>query len=146
MSSKFEQCLRNRGLRKVPSRERNVEGEIREAGKDLESARRSLGEQDYKWTIIKSYYSMFHALKSLLFVAGYRKGSHECLVVGIEELFVAKGLLPASLATDLRHAKAAREAADYGLTYGRDAAEGILKDAAEVHRIASEFLAEKGSG
>jgi len=89
---------------------------------------------------------MFHALKSLLFVAGYREGSHECLIVGIEELFIGTGLLPVSIAADLRHAKAAREAADYGLTYGRDAAEGILADAGEVLRIASEYLTETGYG
>ena len=146
MSSKFRNCISNRGLRKIPINTRDIEAEMREAESDLESAKRSLVEPDYKWTIIKAYYSMFHAFKSLAFSVGYTEKSHECLIVAIEELFIDKGLLPASLVTDIRSAKTAREAADYGLTYGQASAEGTVRDAEQIYQIVSSYLTKKGHG
>jgi uncharacterized protein (UPF0332 family) len=146
MSTKFRNCISNRGIRKIPLNTRDIEAEMREAESDLESAKRSLGEPDYKWTIIKAYYSMFHAFKSLLFSVGYTEKSHDCLIVAVEELFTDKGLLPASLVADIRNAKTARESADYGLTYGRASAEGTVKDAEQIYQIVSSFLTRKGPG
>jgi len=146
MSSKFRNCVSNRGLRKIPPDTRDIEAEMREAESDLESAKRSLGEPDYKWTIIKAYYSMFHAFKSLLFSAGYTEKSHECLIIAIEELFTDKGLLPASIIPDIRNAKIARESADYGLTYGQASAEGTVQEAEQILQVVSSYLAGKGYG
>jgi uncharacterized protein (UPF0332 family) len=131
-------------LRKIPVNTRDVDAEMREAGRDLESAKKSLGEPDYKWTIIKAYYSMFHAFKSPAFSVGYEEKSHECLIVAIEEHFIDKGMLPASLVTAIRSAKTARESADYGLTYGQASAEGTVRDAEEIHRIVTSYLIKKG--
>jgi uncharacterized protein (UPF0332 family) len=122
----------------------NIEAEWAEAGRDLKSAKRSLQDGDYKWTIIKAYYSMFHAFRSLLFSTGYTEKSHDCLIAAIEELFTDKGLLPPSIITDIRSAKTARESADYGLTYGKASAEGTVRDAEEILRIASSYLAGRG--
>jgi uncharacterized protein (UPF0332 family) len=144
MSFKFRSCISSRGLRKVPAGTMNVGAELMEAGKDLESAKHSLAEDDCKWSTIKAYYSMFHAFRSLLFSEGYTEKSHDCLIAGIEELFVVKGLLPSHIITDIRSAKTAREAADYGLTSGRASAEGTIRDAGEIFRITSEYLSGQG--
>jgi len=146
VSSKFHQCISNRSLRKVPVDTRDVKAEMEEAGRDLESARRSLLEPDYKWTIIKAYYSMFHAFRSLLFSTGYTEKSHDCLIAAIEELFTEKGLLPPAIITDIRNAKTAREAADYGLTYGQASAEGTVRDAEQIYQVVSSYLAREGHG
>ena len=146
MSHKFHACISSRGLRKFHAGPMNIEDEMKEAGRDLESAKRSLLEPDYKWTIIKAYYSMFHAFKSLLFSAGYNEKSHDCLIIAIEELFTDKGLLPPSIVTDIRNAKTARESADYGLTYGKDSAEGTVQDAEQILQVVSSYLAGKGYG
>ncbi len=123
-----------------------VEKELAEAKRDLDSAKNSLLESDYKWTIIKAYYSMFHACKSLLFSAGYVEKSHECLIAAIEELFTDPGLLPSTVVSDLRRAKTAREAADYGLTYGESSANGTVRDAEQIFEIISGYLAKQGFG
>ena len=146
MSFKFQNCISNRGLRKIPARTPNVFAEMKEAGRDLESAKRSLLESDYKWTIIKAYYSMFHAFRSLLFSTGYTEKSHDCLIAAIEELFTEKGLLPPAIITDIRNAKTAREAADYGLTYGQASAEGTVRDAEQIYQVVSSYLAREGHG
>ncbi len=83
---------------------------------------------------------MFHACKSLLFSAGYVEKSHECLIAAIEELFVDRGLLPPAIVSDLRRAKTAREAADYGLTYGKASANGTVREAEQIFDIVSGYL------
>jgi uncharacterized protein (UPF0332 family) len=144
MSHRFTNCLNTRGLRKFPVDRSIIEKELQESRKDLESARKSLQEQDYKWTIIKAYYSMFHAGKSLILSAGYIEKNHDCLIIAVEELFANKGLLPPAKVTDFRNAKTARESADYGLTYGKDSAEGTVRDAESMHRSVLAYLSKQG--
>lgn len=144
MSHKFTNCLNNRGLRKFPITTLNIEKEIKESRNDLESAQKSLLELDYKWTIIKAYYSMFHAGKSLVISAGYIEKTHDCLIVAVEELFIDKGILPRSIVVDFRNAKTARESADYGLTYGKDSAEGTVQNAEQMYQIVSQYLMKQG--
>ncbi len=139
MSYKFTNCLNTRGLRPFTADVSMVRKELLESGKDLESARKSLLEQDYKWAIIKAYYSMFHAARSLILSEGYIEKSHDCLIVAVEELFTSRGLLPSSVVTDLRNAKSARESADYGLTYGKASAEGTVRDAESMHHRIVEY-------
>ncbi len=144
MSYRFQDCVNRRGVVKRPASRAMVEKELVEAKRDLDSAKNSFCDSDFKWTIIKAYYSMFHTCKSLLFSAGYVEKSHECLIAAIEELFVEKGVLPAAVVSDLRRAKTAREAADYGLTYGEASANGTVHDAGEIFEIVSSYLAGEG--
>jgi uncharacterized protein (UPF0332 family) len=116
-----------------------VKRELKEARHDLESAQKSLEDLDHKWAIIKAYFSMFHAFRSLLFSAGYTEKSHECVVIGVEELFIDTGKLPSNLITCMRDAKVAREAADYGRTYGEETARGMNRDAAMIYHVIEEY-------
>lgn len=118
MSYKFRNCRNRRLLRTCIIDRERVNKEIAEAEHDLLSAKESLRASDMKWTIVKGYFSMFHACKSLLYSVGYDEHSHDCLIIAIEELFVEKGLIPHEILSDIRNAKIARESADYGLTYG----------------------------
>jgi uncharacterized protein (UPF0332 family) len=144
MSYRFRDCVSRRGVFKRLASRAMVEKELAEAKRDLDSAKNSLCDSDFKWTIIKAYYSMFHACKSLLFSAGYAEKSHECLIAAVEELFIDPGLLPSVIVSDLRRAKTAREAADYGLTYGESSANGIVHDAEQIFEITSGYLAQQG--
>lgn len=140
MSHRFDQCLTSRGLRPSPVDPAKVEREIAEARGDLSAAIRTLEQADHKWAIIKAYYSIFHACRSLVYSAGYTEKSHDCVIVAVQDLFVARGILPAFVATAMREAKAAREAADYGLSYNDEAAVAIIRDAEEVCRIVTAYL------
>ena len=139
MSSRFRDCITNRYLRKCLIDANKVRREIAEAKNDLESSKISLKESNYKWAIIQGYYSMFHACKSLLYSVGYDEKSHECVIIAVEELFTDTGKLPSSIVSNIRNAKSAREAADYGCTYGVHAAQGIIQDAEEAIRIISSY-------
>lgn len=139
MSHRFQKCIDSRGLRKCQVDSEKVEREITEAKNDLESAKASLQGSDHKWAIIKAYFSMFHACKSLLFSEGYSEKSHDCVIIAVGKLFTDTGKLPPLIVTNIRSAKTAREAADYGCTYGADSARGAIEDAEEVYRIISEY-------
>ncbi len=145
MSHRFESCIRSRGLRSCPVDPAKIDREMAEARNDLASAKNSLRESDHKWAIIKAYYSMFHACKSLVFSAGYCEKSHDCLIIAVQELFIASGRLPSSIVTAVRDAKSAREVADYGLTYSDEAADAIIRDATEVYRVILDYH-RNGSG
>ena len=136
-------CIKGRGLRKCPVDPEMVRRELAEAGNDLESAKQSFQKLNYKWAIIQGYYSMFHSFKSLLCSIGYNEKNHECVIIGVEELFTGKGKLPSNLVTKIKNAKYARETADYGCTYDKVAAQGIIADAEEVYRIIENFLTKE---
>lgn len=142
MSHRFDRCIESRGLRRSPVDPARVEREIAEARADLSAAKRTLEQADCKWAIVKAYYAIFHACRSLVYSAGYSEKSHDCVIVAVQDLFVAPGTLPAFVATAMREAKAAREAADYGLTYDDGTAGAIIRDAEEVCRIVIAYLGD----
>jgi uncharacterized protein (UPF0332 family) len=144
MSYKFTSCIETRGLRKCVVSRDIIEKDILESRNDLISAKTSLDEADFKWAIIKAYYSMFHGGKSLVLSAGYTEKSHECVIIAVEELFTRRGNLPGSVVVHLKEAKSAREAADYGLTYGENAAHIMIKEAGEVYLHISGYLGKQG--
>lgn len=63
-----------------------VNKEIQESHYDFNRAVRAFEEKDYKWAIIQSYYSMFHAVKALCFRLGFREKKHIALVILLEHL------------------------------------------------------------
>ena len=101
----FHDCVQGRGLRKCRPDPAMVRRELAEAKKDLESAKQSYQESGNKWAIIQGYYSMFHAFKSVLMSAGYNEKSHDCVIMGVEELFTNKGKLPSMIITKIKNAK-----------------------------------------
>lgn len=120
-----------------------VKRELNEAEFDLLSAKESLRTSDMKWAIVKGYFSMFHACKSLIYSAGYDEHSHDCLVIAVEELFTEKGLIPDEIIRNFRNAKTARESADYGLTYGEATARGVICDAEKAFLVISAYHATR---
>ncbi len=102
MSYKFQKCLEKRFFRRTPVDKERATRELLEANKDLESAKMSLQGSDDKWAIIKAYFSMFHAFKSLLYQKGYDEKSHECVIIAVEELFIRTGDLPPAIVENIR--------------------------------------------
>src|SRR3989338_126651 len=88
----IQECLREGFLRKVAADKKLVEKEMKEALYDFSKAEEALGSKDFKWAIVKSYYSMFHAARAVLFSLGYREKRHFAVQVVLEDL-VKKGKL-----------------------------------------------------
>jgi len=131
----FERCIKERRLTKIKPSKEMIQKEVESAEYDLERARNSLGEEDFKWAVVQSYYSMFHAAKAIVLKRGYREKSHFCLIVALRELYVKEDRLNAEMVENLELCKSLRHEADYGLTYHQESAETALK-------YAKEFLNE----
>ncbi len=101
--------------------------EFEGASRDLETARKSFKEDDYKWATIQAYYSIFHAARGLLYNRGFREKSHRGLLAAIRILY-SKQLSTGSM-EDFSEAMRLREEADYGLAYSEESAIDVLETA-----------------
>jgi len=127
----FERCIKERRLIKIKPSKEIIQKELESAEYDLERAKNSLNEGDFKWAAIQSYYSMFHATKALVLKKGYREKSHFCLIIALRELYVKEDELNKEMIENLELCMNLRHEADYGLTYHQESAETALKYAGE---------------
>ena len=109
-----------------------VDKEFSEADYDIEKARIAYEEKDYKWSIVKAYYSVFHSAKGILISMGFNEKAH----IGIAEflnILSKEGKLESRYVTDFKAAMSARQGADYQYDYSQDKAKDILS-------LAEEFI------
>jgi len=125
-----EGCLREGFLQRMKVERDLIEKEFKEAKYDLGKAERALEEGDFKWSIVKSYYSMFHAARAVLFSLGFKERRHFAIRVVLEDLS-AKGELENRFISDFSAALGAREDADYRYTYSQETANYLLKAAGD---------------
>ena len=109
--------------------------ELETAEADLETARKTYKEGDYKWATIQIYYSMFHSDRALLYAKNLREHSHYCLIAAIKTLYVETKQVPVSYLEGLQEAKNLREEADYYNRWSQAGCEKLLK-------LAEEFLSK----
>ncbi len=140
MDYKFRDCLRKRYLLKITADEDIMKKELRGAEYDLKRAKNSLAEKDYKWGIIQSYYSMFHAVKALVLSRGYREKRHYCLLIAFKTLFVDEDIIGEEYLKTFEETMNLREQADYGLTYSEDVAEELVGNAEKLLEKTKEIL------
>lgn len=128
----IKKCLEEGFLKKIKPDEELIKKEFKESKYDLKRAEDAFKEEDFKWCIIKSYYSMFHAARAILFQLGYREKRHFAISVVLEDLN-KNGKLESKCINDFNAAISSREDADYHYTYSKDTAEHNVA-------IAKEFL------
>jgi len=116
--------------------------ELKVAASDLEQAKITFKNDNYKWATIQCYYSMFHSARALLYIKNYRERSHHCLIVAIRSLYVEEKLLPLYLIEGLEKAKTLRESADYYDQWSKTGVETILKFAEEFLNHSTQLIKE----
>jgi len=140
MIKSFQDCLR-KGKIKNFSRGKSLAGkELRLAKEDLNSARKSFTDKNYRWCVIQVYYSMFHSARSLLYFKNYREHSHYCLNLAVRELYVKQDKIDVFLVEALSEAKNLREAADYYGDYSGINAKRLLGRAEKFIEKAGEII------
>ena len=132
--------LRERKIQRFRASRETILKELEGAGYDLDKARRSFDQGDYKWSTVQAYYSMFHSARALLYSKGYREKSHSALLEALTALFVGTGLLERDYIDDLRDAKDMRESADYGMVFSEAGARTLIINADKFFRKAAETL------
>lgn len=128
----IQDCLRERFLVKIKPEADLIKKELGEAAYDLEKAEKAFSDEDFKWSIVKAYYCMFHAARAVLFKFGYREKKHFAILVVLEDLN-KKGKLENRYITDFNAAMSSREDADYHYIHSEESAKHSLE-------IAEDFL------
>lgn len=143
MSREYDDCTKrgkikpfSRGLALVPK-------EIETAQADLERARKTYEENDYKWATIQIYYSMFHSARALLYAKNLREHSHYCLIAAIKTLYVETKQISVRILLSFHEAKNLREDADYYNRWSQAGCEKLLKAAGDFLEIAKAKLKNK---
>jgi uncharacterized protein (UPF0332 family) len=131
---KLDELLQKGFITKIKPDKNLVEKELKEAKYDLEKANVALEQKDFKWCIIKSYYSMFHAARGVLFSLGLKERRHFAVGAVLEELG-SEGKLKSKFINDFKAGMSAREEADYRYLYSEDTARYLVD-------VAEEFLEE----
>jgi uncharacterized protein (UPF0332 family) len=138
VSFKFEQLLEERRLTRIKPDRKLVLKEIEGAKSDLETARKSLQDGNFKWSIIQGYYSIFHAARALVYSKGFREKSHYALLVAIQELFHDE--IESFLIQGFGDAMNLRQTADYGLTFSKEGAINVMETAEKFLLKTKEIL------
>lgn len=138
VSFKFRQLLEERRLVRIKPDRKLVLKEIEGAKSDLETARKSLQDGNFKWAIIQGYYSIFHAARALVYSKGFREKSHYALLVAIQELFSDE--LESCLIQGFGDAMNLRQTADYGLTFSKEGAINVIETAEKFLLKTKEIL------
>ncbi|MCL6577837.1 MAG: HEPN domain-containing protein [Candidatus Bathyarchaeota archaeon] len=138
VSFKFKRLLEERRLTRIKPDRKLVLKEIEGAKSDLETARKSLQDGNFKWAIIQGYYSIFHSARALVYSKGFREKSHYALLVAVQELF--RDELETSLIQGFEDAMNLRQTADYGLTFSKEGAINVIETAERFLLKAKEIL------
>lgn len=133
MSLEYDSCLKRGKLKPFSRGSTLASKELNTAIFDLERAKKTYKEGDFKWATIQLYYSMFHSARALLYAKNLREHSHFCLIAAIKELYVKTKQLPIHLLEGIQEAKDLREDADYYSRWSEQGCEKLLK-------LAKEFL------
>ena len=139
MSQEFKKCLERGRIKNFSPGPGLAKKELKLAEEDLKTATKSAKENNYKWSIIQSYYSMFHSARALLYLKKYREKSHYCLIESIRALYVKTGELNVSLIEYLIEAKNLREEADYYGDFSELNSKKMIKKAREFLKKAKEI-------
>lgn len=135
----IQDCLEKGYLIKSSSDKELSDKELNEARYDLDKAEKAFENEDYKWCIVKCYYSMFHAAKSILFKLGYTEKKHIAILIVLEDLS-KKGKIENRFVINYKAAMSAREEADYHYSYSKETAEHDLMICREFLEVAEKLL------
>lgn len=139
----FQKALQKKRILYFSRGEAAIKKELDAAEDDLTEAEDRCKNKKYKYTTIAAYYSMFHAVRALIYSKSYREKSHYYLLVALQALFVEHGLIEEELAKDFHTAMVLREGADYHSEFSKEGAKSSLSSAAKFLRKAREILKVK---
>lgn len=142
MSIEYDDCIKRGKIKPFSRGPALAPKEIEAAQSDLERAKKTYGENDYKWATIQTYYSMFHSARALLYIKNLREHSHYCLVAAMRTLYVETKQMPVYILEGFQEAKDLREDADYYHRWSQTGCEKLIKLAEEFLEIAKKTISK----
>jgi uncharacterized protein (UPF0332 family) len=122
----IDECVSKGYLQRIGKDSGLIKKEFDESEYDLKRAKKALDDNDFKWAIVKSYYSMFHSARAVLFSMGLRERRHFAVEVVLESLS-KEGKLEGIYLDYFAASMEARENADYRYKYRKETAEEMIE-------------------
>lgn len=140
MNPEYGDCLKRGKIKPFSRGESLAPKELETAAFDLERAKKTYKDGDYKWATIQIYYSMFHSARALLYNKNLREHSHFCLIAAVKSLYVRTNQVPVYLLEELQEAKSLREDADYYNRWSQQGCKRLLESAKAFLDKVSEII------
>ena len=135
----INECLEKGYLIRTTKNDDLIKKELEEAEYDIDRARKSFDDEDFKWSIVMSYYTMFHSARALLFKLGFQEKRHFAISVVLEDLN-KKGKIERKYINYFNAAISSREDADYHYTYSEKIADDNLRIAEDFKEKIKEMI------
>lgn len=127
-----------------------MEGSLRElagyrmerANEMLEAAKRNLEIGQYKTSLNRSYYAIFHAMRAANILKGFDSSKHSGVIAYFNREYLKSGILEKSLSVIIKNSAFLREKSDYDDFFiaSRKDAEKQLEDANAFVMVIEQFL------
>lgn len=113
---------------------------------DIDDAKLMFDNGRYKNTLNRAYYSIFHAIKSVVILDGFDSSKHSGIIAYFNQNYVRTGIFPKEMSKIIRAASENREKADYYDFFiaSKEEAESQIERAWEFSAQISEYLKSKG--
>ena len=115
------------------------------ARSDLEAAKALFAVKQYRASINRSYYAIFHALRAVVALDGFDSSKHSGIISFFNKNYVKEGVFDPTISKKISSTFNMREKADYEdffIAYAEDAQIQIEK-AEEILRTIEEYLCNK---
>jgi len=113
---------------------------------DIDDAKLMFDNGRYKNTLNRAYYSIFHAIKSVVILDGFDSSKHSGIIAYFNQNYVKTGIFPKEMSKIIRAASENREKADYHDFFiaSKEEAESQIERARVFSAQISEYLKSKG--
>ena len=108
---------------------------FKRAKEELQTADLLLRNANFRSSINRSYYSIFHAIRAVNALDGFDSSKHSGVISHFNQEYVKTGLFEKEVSKIIRNASELREQADY-----EDFYEASQEEAADVFEQASSFI------
>ena len=108
---------------------------FKRAKEELQTAELLFCNADFRPSINRSYYSIFHAIRAVNALDGFDSSKHSGVISHFNQEYVKTGLFEKEVSKIIRNASELREQADY-----EDFYEASQEEAADVFEQASRFI------
>ena len=105
------------------------------AKEELQTAELLLRNENFRSSINRSYYSIFHAIRAVNALDGFDSSKHSGVISHFNQEYVKTGVFDKKSSKIIRNASELREQADY-----EDFYEATQEDAVDVFEQASDFI------
>ncbi len=118
---------------------------LEKAKEDLERSKRELEISDYKLTLNRSYYAIFHAIRAVNTLDSFDSSKHSGVIAHFNQFHVKTEEFPSDISKKIANAMNIRQLSDYDDFYvaSKKVAEEQVRVAEEILGLVEEYLNKK---